>query len=147
MRFMLMGKATKDTEAGVLPTAAAVTEMGAYFEAMAKAGILLGGDGLLPSSKGARVKFSKGKATVVDGPFSETKELIAGYCIIQVKSLEEAIEWARRSPASRQPEDGEIEIRQLFEDADFGSELAAQVPEAFEQDAKNRELAAANAKK
>ena len=147
MRFMLIGKATKDSEAGVMPSASALVAMTKFNEEMARAGVLLGGEGLQASSKGARLKFSKGEFTVIDGPFAETKEVIAGFCIIRVKSREEAIEWARRSPKPDGDEDFEVEVRQLFDDEDFGPELAAQIPEVFEQDAKLRDMAAANAKK
>src|SRR5438128_7745075 len=119
MRFMIIVKANKDSEAGVLPDEKLLTEMGQYNEELAKAGVLLAAEGLQPSSKGARVKFSGTKRTVIDGPFSETKELIAGFWLIQVKSKEEAVEWVKRCP---NPMEGEsvIEIRQVFEPADFG---------------------------
>src|SRR3954463_5746067 len=120
MRFMIIRKADQDTEAGVLPSEELLGAMGAYMEAMGKAGILLGGEGLQASSKGARVQFSKGKPTVIDGPFAETKELMAGYCMIQVKSKEEALDWVKRWPA--QDANGEVvlELRQVFEAEDFG---------------------------
>ena len=121
MRFMVIVKATKDSEAGVLPSKQLLADMGKYNEELAKAGVLLDLSGLQPSSKGARVKFSGGKRTVIDGPFTESKELIAGYWLIQVKSREEAIEWAKRVPAPHgEGAEGEIEIRQLFELEDFG---------------------------
>ena len=121
MRFLMMVKANKDSEAGVMPEDTLIAEMGRYNEELAKAGVLLDLSGLQPSSKGARIRFSDGKRTVIDGPFTETKELIAGYWLIQVKSREEAIEWAKRAPAPHgEGQEGEIEIRQLFELDDFG---------------------------
>ncbi len=121
MRFMIMVKANKDTEKGVMPQENLITAMADYHEQLVKAGALLDASGLQPSSKGARIKFSGGKRTLIDGPFTETKELIAGYTLIQVRSREEAIEWAMRFPAPHGEEaDGEIEIRQLFEIEDFG---------------------------
>ncbi|MDD3825191.1 MAG: YciI family protein [Anaerolineae bacterium] len=120
MRFMLMIKADKDSEAGVLPSRELVAAMGEFNEQMAEAGVLLAGDGLQPSSKGARVHFSGGKRTVVDGPFPETKELIAGFWIIEVDSLQEAIDWALRVPDPMgEGAEAEIEIRQIFETSDF----------------------------
>jgi hypothetical protein len=120
MRFMMIVKASKNSEAGVMPSEELFSAMGKYNEELMKAGVLLDLSGLQPSSKGARIKFSGGKREVVDGPFSETKELIAGYWIIQVKSKEEAIEWAKRAPAPHgENADGEIEIRQFFEMEDF----------------------------
>jgi hypothetical protein len=116
MRFMVFVKASKESEAGILPDEKVLNDMAKYNEEMVKAGVMLAGDGLQASSKGARVRFSKGKPSVIDGPFTETKELVAGYWLIQVKSREEAIEWARRIPF----EDGEVEIRQVFELEDFG---------------------------
>jgi len=116
MRFMMIVKASKDSEAGLLPTEEQLAEMGKYNEELVKAGVLLAGEGLQASSKGARVRFSGAKRTVIDGPFTETKELIAGFWLIQAKSKEEAIEWARRVPF----EDGEIEVRRVFELEDFG---------------------------
>jgi hypothetical protein len=116
MRFMMLVKATEDSEAGVLPDEKILAEMGKYNEEMVRAGVMLAGEGLQASSKGARVNFSGGKPTVTDGPFTEAKELIAGFWLIQVKSKEEAIEWAKRVPF----EEGEIEIRQIFELEDFG---------------------------
>ena len=125
MRFMIIVKANKDSEAGVMPEEKLIAEMTKYNEGLAKAGVLLDLAGLQASSKGARVRFSGGKRTVIDGPFSETKELIAGYWLIQVKSREEAIEWAKRAPAPHgEGEESEIEIRQLFELDDFGSSEA-----------------------
>jgi len=120
MRFMIMVKATKDSEAGVMPEEKLMAEMAAYHEELVKAGVLLDGSGLQPSSKGARIRYSKGKRTFIDGPFAEAKELIAGYTLIQVKSREEAMEWAMRFPSPMGDADGEIEIRQLYELEDFG---------------------------
>ena len=119
MRFMMLVRANADSEAGVLPSREIVAAMGKYNEELIKAGVMLAGEGLQASSKGARISFSGEKRTVTDGPFTETKELIAGYWLIQVKSKEEAIEWASRVPF----EDGEIEIRQVFEDSDFPPEI------------------------
>jgi hypothetical protein len=119
MRFMVLVKADKDTEAGVLPDEKLLTEMGKYNEELVKAGVLLAGEGLHPSSKGARVRFSGGNQTVIDGPFPETKELVAGFWLWQVKSKEEAIEWVKRCPNPTGAA-GEIEIRQVFEAEDFG---------------------------
>jgi hypothetical protein len=121
MRFMMFVKASKDSEAGAMPEDRLIAAMTKYNEEMAKAGILLDLAGLQPSSKGARIKFSGGRPTVVDGPFAETKELIAGYWLIQVKSKQEAIDWAKRCPSPHGEEaEGEIELRQLFELEDFG---------------------------
>jgi hypothetical protein len=120
MRFMMIVKANKDSEAGVMPDDSLIAAMTKYNEELAKAGALLDGCGLQPSSKGARVKFSGGERTVIDGPFPETKQLIAGYWLIQVKSKEEALEWAMRVPAPRgEGAEGEIELRQMFELDDF----------------------------
>src|SRR6186997_2565643 len=140
MRFMVMVKATKDSEAGVLPTAELLNAMGKYNEELAKAGILLAGEGLRPSSMGARVKFSGSKRAVYDGPFAETKELVAGFWLWKVKSKEEAIEWVKRCP-NPMPGDSEIEIRQVFEAEDFGEEFT---PELREQEDRLREQAAKN---
>ena len=115
MRFMVIVKANEDSEAGVLPDEKILAAMGKFNEELVKAGVMLAGEGLQASSKGARVKFSKGKKTVIDGPFAETKELVAGFWLWQVKSKEEAIEWLKRAPF----EDTEVEIRQVFETADF----------------------------
>ena len=115
MRFMVLVKASKESEAGVLPDAEMLSAMGKFNEELVKAGVMLAGEGLQASSKGARVRFGKGKPVVVDGPFTETKELVAGFWIWQVKSKEEAIEWLKRAPFR----DGEVEIRQVFEAADF----------------------------
>ena len=121
MRFMIIVKATKDSEAGVMPEEKLIAEMAAYHEELVKAGVLLDASGLQPSAKGTRIKYSGGKRTIVDGPFTEAKELIAGYTLIQVKSREEAMEWAKRFPAPHgERVDGEIEIRQLYELEDFG---------------------------
>ncbi|HEY8275650.1 MAG TPA: YciI family protein [Methyloceanibacter sp.] len=119
MRFMIIVKATKDSEAGMMPSEEMFTAMADYHEQLAKAGVLLDGSGLQPSSKGWRIKYSGNKKTVIDGPFAETKELIAGYTLIQVKSREEAMEWSRRFPNPHLTE-GEIEVRQLYELEDFG---------------------------
>jgi hypothetical protein len=132
MRFMVMVKANKDTEAGVLPSKELLTEMGKYNEELAKAGVLLAGEGLQPSSKGARVQFSGSKRTVVDGPFAEAKELIAGFWLIQVKSKDEAIEWVKRCPNPLEGE-SEIEIRQVFEAEDFGDEFTPELREQEER--------------
>ena len=123
MRFMVMVKATKDSEAGVMPSEELLGAMGKFNEELVKAGVMLDGNGLQPSSKGARVRFAGDKRTVIDGPFAETKELVAGYWLIQVKSLAEAVEWMRRCPNPHN-EGGEIEIRQLFELDDFGDSAA-----------------------
>ena len=127
MRVMVIVKANKDSEAGVMPSEKILTEMGKFNEELVKAGVMLEGEGLHPSSKGKRVRFSKGKKTVLDGPFAETKELIAGFWVWQVKSIDDAIEWIKRSPF----EDTEIEIRPLFETEDFGAEFT---PELREQE-------------
>jgi hypothetical protein len=125
MRFMIIVKATKDSEAGVRPTEELFAAMADYHEQLVKAGVLLDASGLQPTSKGWRIKYSGGKRTLVDGPFTEAKELVAGYTIIQVKSREEAIEWTRRFPnPSIDGKDGEIEVRQLFELEDFGESEA-----------------------
>src|SRR3954447_5799963 len=126
MRFMVMVKATKDSEAGKMPKREELEAMGKFNEELAKAGVLLAGEGLHPSSKGARVRFSGTKRTVVDGPFTETKELVAGYWLWQVKSKEEAIEWVKRCP-NPMPTDSEIEIRQVFEAEDFGEALTPEL--------------------
>jgi hypothetical protein len=125
MKFMMLIKANEDSEAGVMPSEQMLLEMGKYNEQLVKSGVLLAADGLQASSKGARVTFANGKVTVVDGPFAEAKELIAGYWIIQVKSRAEAIEWARRVPLDpNAPGGNQIEVRQLFEAADFAPELS-----------------------
>ena len=132
MRFMILIKADKNTEAGALPDEKLLTEMGKFNEELVKAGIMLAGEGLHPSSKGARVKFSGTRRTVVDGPFAETKELIAGFWLWQVKSKEEAIEWVKRCPNPLSGE-SEIEIRQVFEASDFGAEFTPELREAEER--------------
>ena len=132
MRFMIIVKATKDSEAGALPSEELLTAMGKYNEELAKAGILLAGEGLQPSSKGARVQFSGPKRTVVDGPFAETKELVAGFWMWKVKSKEEAIEWVKRCP-NPMPGDSEIEIRQVFEAEDFGEQFTPELKEQAER--------------
>src|SRR4249919_2902993 len=134
MRFMVIVKANKDSEAGVLPDEKILTEMGKFNEELVKAGVMLAGEGLQASSKGARVRFEGDKKTVIDGPFAETKELIAGFWIFQVKSREEAIEWIKRCP-NPMPGESEIEIRQIFEAEDFG---AALTPELREQEERLR---------
>ena len=144
MRFMIIRKADKDTEAYVMPTERLLAEMGKYMEEMANAGVLLAGEGLHPSSKGSRVKFSGGKPSVMDGPFAETKELIAGYSLIQVNSKAEAVEWAKRWPALDGDGDVELEIRQVFEAEDFGAEFT---PELREQEERLRERVAGQKKK
>lgn len=131
MRFMVLVKATKESEAGVMPTREQLEEMGKFNEEMIKAGVMLAGDGLQASSKGARITYSGSKHTVTDGPFTEAKELIAGFWIIQVKSKDEAVAWLSRAPF----EDGQVEIRQIFEAEDFGDDLA---PEIREQEARLR---------
>ena len=141
MRFMVMVKATKDSEAGVMPSQKLLEDMGKYNEELVKAGVMLAGEGLQPSSKGARVRFSGNKRTVIDGPFTETKELVAGFWLWQVKSLAEAIEWLKRCP-NPMPGESEIEIRQVFEAEDFGANLT---PEMREQEERLR--AQLNAKK
>ena len=123
MRFMVMVKATKDSEAGVLPSKELLAAMGRFNEEMAKAGVLLSGEGLQDSSKGVRVKFSGAKRTVIDGPFAETKELVAGFWMIQVKSMAEAIEWMKRCPNPFEGQDSEIEIRPVFEASDFPADI------------------------
>jgi hypothetical protein len=135
MRFMVIVKADRNSEAGVMPDEKLLTEMGKYNEELAKAGIMLAGEGLHPSSKGARVKFSGSKRTVIDGPFAETKELIAGFWLWQVKSKEEAIEWVKRCPNPMPGSESEIEIRQVFEADDFGE---AFTPELREQEERIR---------
>ena len=132
MRFMVMIRADKNTEAGVMPSEQLLTEMGKYNEELVKAGVLLAGEGLHPSAKGARVKFSGTKRTVIDGPFAETKELIAGFWLLQVKSKEDAIEWVKRCPNPLQGE-AEIEIRQVFEAEDFGPAFTPELREAEER--------------
>jgi hypothetical protein len=133
MRFMILRMADKNTEAGAVPTKELFAAMGQYMDEMAKAGVLLAGDGLQPSAKGARVKFSGGRPTVIDGPFTEAKELIAGFAMIDVKSKEEAIEWVRRWPALDADGAVELEIRQVYEAADFGEEFTPDMREHEER--------------
>jgi hypothetical protein len=135
MRFMVIVKATKDSEAGVLPTQQELAEMGKFNEELVRAGVMLAGEGLQASSKGARVKFNGNKRTVIDGPFAETKELVAGFWLWQVRSKEEAIEWLKRAPFR----EGEVEIRQVFEAEDFGAEFT---PELREQEERIRQQVA-----
>ncbi len=130
MRVMVIGKATQDTEAGGMPTAEELTQMGNYNEELVKAGIMLAGDGLKPSSFGKRILFSGDERIVVDGPFAETKELVAGYSILEVGSKEEVIEWVKRFPNTMPSEEFEIEIRPLFEDGDFGDNETPELREA-----------------
>ena len=132
MRVMVIVKATKSSEAGVMPTQELLTKMGQYNEELVKAGIMLAGEGLQPSSKGARIRFSGDKRTVVDGPFAETKELIAGFWLWQVRSMEDAIEWVKRCP-NPHLEDSEIEIRPVFEAEDFGPEFTDELREQEER--------------
>jgi hypothetical protein len=129
MRFMVLVKATPESEAGELPTTELLAEMGKYNEELAKAGVMLAGEGLHPSSKGARVRFSGSERTVIDGPFTETKELIAGFWLWQVRSKEEAIEWLKRAPFK----EGEVELRQVFEADDFGEEFTPELREQEER--------------
>ena len=144
MRFMVIVKASEDSEKGVLPDEKLLADMGKFNEELVKAGVMLAGEGLQASSKGARVKFSGSKRTVIDGPFAETKELIAGYWLFQVKSLAEAIEWVKRSPNPSPNKESEIEIRQVFEADDFGAEFT---PELRQQEERVLKQAKANAKR
>jgi hypothetical protein len=139
MRFMIIVKATADSEAGKMPTEKLLADMGKYNEELVKAGIMLAGEGLHPSSKGARVKFSGPNRTVVDGPFAETKELVAGFWLWEVKSREEAIEWVKRCPNPMEG-DSEIEIRQVFEASDFGDEFTPEL--RAQEDALREQIAA-----
>jgi hypothetical protein len=140
MRVMVIVKASNNSEAGALPDTQLLTDMGAFNDQLVKAGIMLAGDGLRPSSAGKRIRFSGAKRTVVDGPFAETKELVAGYWIWQVRSIDEAVEWVKRCPNPMPNEDSDIEIRPVFEAEDFG---AAYTPELREQEERQRaELAA-----
>jgi hypothetical protein len=142
MRFMVMVKATKDSEAGVMPDEKLLAEMGRYNEELVKAGVMQAGEGLQPSSKGSRVKFGRdGKRTVVDGPFAETKELVAGFWIWKVKSRQEAMDWIKRCPSPFPGQECEVEIRQIFELEDFGAEFT---PELRKQEERLRELAERN---
>ena len=140
MRVMVLVKADKDSEAGVMPNEKLLTDMGKYNEQLVKAGVMLEGEGLHPSSKGVRVRFSGGKRAVIDGPFAEAKELVAGFWMWQVKSMDEAIEWLKRAPF----DNNEVEIRPVFEAEDFGAEFT---PELREQEERLRAEAAKNAKK
>ena len=133
MRFMILVKADQNSEAGVLPDVKLLTEMGKYNEQLMKAGVLLGGEGLHPSSKGVRVRLSGDQRTVLDGPFAEAKELIAGFWLIQVKSKQEAIDWVKRIPNPMPGTESEIEIRQVFEADDFGPALTPELREQEEQ--------------
>ncbi len=142
MRFMAIVKATRDSESGTLPDEKLLAEMGKFNEEMAKAGVLLAAEGLQPSSKGVRVRFAGSKRTVIDGPFSETKELIAGFWIIQTKSKQEAIDWIKRCPNPFPGQESDIEIRQVFEAEDFGAEFT---PELREQEERVGRKMAANA--
>ena len=132
MRFLVIVKATKDSEAGVMPDTQLLAEMGKFNEELVKAGIMLAGEGLHPSSKGKRVRFNGDTRTVIDGPFSETKELVAGFWIWQVKSLDEAVEWVKRCP-NPHPGESEIEIRPIFEAADFGEAFTPELRQAEDQ--------------
>ena len=143
MRFMIIVKANAESEAGVMPSQELLTAMGKYNEELVRAGVMLAGEGLHPSSKGARVRFSGSKRTVIDGPFAETKELIAGFWLFEVKSKEEAIEWVKRCPNPMEGE-SEIEIRQVFEANDFGE---AMTPELREAERRMAEQMAANARR
>jgi hypothetical protein len=143
MRFMIIVKANAESEAGVLPSQERLTAMAKYNEELVRAGVMLAGEGLHPSSKGARVRFSGSKRTVIDGPFAETKELIAGFWLFEVKSKEEAIEWVKRCPNPMEG-DSEIEIRQVFEANDFGE---AMTPELREAERRMAEQIAANARR
>jgi hypothetical protein len=147
MRFMVIVKATKNSEAGVMPSEKLLADMGKFNEELAKAGVLLAGEGLHPSSKGARVKFSGGKRIVTDGPFAETKELIAGFWLWQVKSKQEAIDWVKRCPDPMPGEEAEIEIRQLFEAEDFGAEFTPELREQEERVRAQAEQLAKSAKR
>jgi hypothetical protein len=144
MRFIVMVKANDDSERGVMPSEKLLADMGKFNEELVKAGVMLAGEGLHPSSKGARVRFSGTKRTVIDGPFSETKELIAGYWLFQVKSLAEAIEWVKRAPNPFPEGESEIEIRQVFEADDFGPEFT---PELRKQEERIVKQAKENAKR
>jgi len=144
MRFMVIVKANDDSEKGVMPSEKLLADMGKFNEELVKAGVMLAGEGLHPSSKGARVRFSGAKRTVFDGPFSETKELIAGYWLFQAKSLAEAIEWVKRAPNPFSEGESEIEIRQVFETDDFGAEFT---PELRKQEERIIKQANENAKR
>ena len=144
MRFMVIVKATKDSEAGIMPSEQLLTEMGKFNEELVKAGVMLAGEGLQSSSKGARVRFSGEKRTVIDGPFAETKELAAGFWMWKCKSLQEAIDWVKRCPSPHPGQECEIEIRQVFEMEDFGPEMT---PELCAQEKQLIKQVAENAKK
>jgi hypothetical protein len=133
MRVMVIVKATKKSEAGIMPSEKLLADMGKFNEELVKAGVMLAGDGLHPSSRGKRVRFAGGKKTVVDGPFIETKELIAGYWIWQVKSMDEALAWVQRCPDPMPGEEGELEIRPVFEAEDFGAQLTPELRERDER--------------
>ena len=144
MRVMVIVKATKNSEAGLMPGEKLLADMGRFNEELAKAGVMLAGEGLRPSSQGKRVRFGGGKKTVVDGPFAETKELIAGFWLWQVKSMDEAVEWVRRCPDPMPGEESEIEIRPVFEAEDFGDALS---PELQAREARMRETIEQNTRK
>jgi hypothetical protein len=144
MRVMVIVKATKNSEAGIMPNEQLLVDMGKYNEELVKAGIILGGEGIHPSRKGKRVVFSGGKKVVVDGPFAETKELVAGFWLWQVKDMEEALEWARRCPDPMPGEEAQLELRPVFEAADFGAEFT---PELREQEDRLRDQVANQTKK
>jgi len=144
MRFMVIVKATKDSEAGVMPSQQLLADMGKFNEELVKAGVMEAGEGLHPSSKGARIRFSGDKRIVIDGPFAETKELAAGFWLWKCKSLQEAIDWVKKCPHPHPGVEAEIEIRQIFAPEDFGAEFT---PELREQEDRVREQAAANQKK
>ena len=144
MRFMVIVKANEDSEAGVPPDEKILTEMGNYNEELVKAGVMLAGEGLHPTSKGKRVRFTGTKRTVIDGPFAETKELIAGFWLMQAKSMEEVVEWVERAPNPFPGKESELEIRQVYEAEDFGAEFT---PELREQEERQRAQIAANAKR
>jgi hypothetical protein len=141
MRFMILLKANEDTEAGKMPSEDLLAAMGKFNEELVNAGVMLGGEGLQPSSKGARVRFKGSERTVIDGPFAETKELIAGFWLLEVSSKEEAIEWVKRVPSPHEGDEAEIEIRQVFEADDFGDEFT---PELREQEERIRAKVEAN---
>jgi hypothetical protein len=146
MRFMILVKATKDSDAGVMPSEQLLSEMGKFNEELVKAGVMLAGEGLHPSSKGARVRFSGAKRTVIDGPFAETKELVAGFWLWKCDSLQEAIDWVKRCP-NPMPGESEIEIRQVFEAEDFGAALTPELKDQEERLRKKTEKLAKAAKK
>ena len=133
MRFMIIVKASPESEAGKMPDERMLSEMGKFNEELVKAGVMLAGEGLQPSSKGARVRFSGNKRTVIDGPFAETKELVAGFWILQCKSKEECVEWIKRCPNPMPGQESEIEIRQIFEAEDFGAEFTPELREQEER--------------